>query len=272
MKNPSRLKASLLLGTLLTCCAASAADVKIYPYDGAQLLAGQKFDLRVEVGGTTPDQEAAVLLDGQPLTGMTKTSSAPQSVEYTVRGLSLPAGNHTVTVTGAGTGAASMTAVAPAAAAQAKKVILFIGDGMGWNTVRAAELVAQGYNPANGMPQWPPGDGNGPEQHGDRHHLQLRFVSDRQRQYRFLHRHRAESAGQRAERLSRQHQGLAGQSPHRNHRRDSPPHHRHGHRAGQHRLRHRRHARRLRGPHPRCAATTRRWPISTSRARPSPTC
>jgi len=42
-------------------------------------------------------------------------------------------------VSGAGTGTATWTADAPTANGPAKKVILFIGDGMGWNTVRAAD-------------------------------------------------------------------------------------------------------------------------------------
>ena len=150
MKNTSKVRVSLLLGTLLTASAA-AADVKIYPYDGARVLAGQQFDLRVEVSGITAGQEAAVTLDGQPLAGLVKTNSAADTVEYTLRGATLAAGKHVLSVTGAGTGTATMTAEAPTPAVQAKKVILFIGDGMGWNTVRAAELIAKGYNPANGM-------------------------------------------------------------------------------------------------------------------------
>ncbi|WP_420597368.1 alkaline phosphatase [Deinococcus sp.] len=152
MKKPAFLRASLLLGSLLTVSAAAAADVTIYPYDGAQLLAGQKFDLRVEVSGITAGQEASVMLDGQPMTGLAKTNTVADSVEYIVRGVSLTPGQHTVTVTGAGTGQATMTAAAPAAGT-AKKVIVFIGDGMGWNTMHAAELIAKGYNAANGLPR-----------------------------------------------------------------------------------------------------------------------
>ncbi|WP_293913532.1 alkaline phosphatase [Deinococcus sp.] len=151
MKHISKVRASLLLGSLLTVCAASAADVKIYPYDGARLLAGQQFDLRVEVSGVTAGQEAQVTLDGKPVEGLVKTNSAADTLEYTLRGVSLAAGRHALNVTGAGTGTATMTAEAPTPAVQAKKVILFIGDGMGWNTVRAAELIAKGYNPSNGM-------------------------------------------------------------------------------------------------------------------------
>ena len=146
------LSLALTLPGLALSGLAGAAEVKIYPYNGAHLLAGQKFDLRVEVSGITAGQEATVTLDGQPVAGLVKTNSATDTVEYTLRDISLPAGSHTLAVTGAGTGQAVMTADAPTPAVQAKKVILFIGDGMGWNTLHAASLIAKMYNPANGMP------------------------------------------------------------------------------------------------------------------------
>ena len=145
------LSLTLALSGLALSSLAGAADVKVYPYSGAHLLAGQKFDLRVEVSGVTAGQEATVTLDGQPVAGLVKTNSAADTVEYTLRGAALTAGSHTLAVAGAGTGTATWTADAPTPTVQAKKVILFIGDGMGWNTVRAAELIAQGYNPANGL-------------------------------------------------------------------------------------------------------------------------
>ncbi|WP_407571502.1 alkaline phosphatase [Deinococcus altitudinis] len=145
------LTMALALSGLALGSLAAAADVKVYPYSGAHLLAGQKFDLRVEVSGVTAGQEATVTLDGQPVAGLVKTNTAADTVEYTLRGTALAAGNHTLTVAGAGTGTATWTADAPTPTVQAKKVILFIGDGMSWNTVRAAELIAKGYNPANGM-------------------------------------------------------------------------------------------------------------------------
>ena len=150
-KKSHALSLTLALSALGLGAQAAAADVKVYPYSGAHLLAGQKFDLRVEVSGITAGQEATVTLDGQPVAGLVKTNTAADTVEYTLRGTALTAGSHTLVVAGAGTGSATWTADAPTAG-QAKKVILFIGDGMGWNTVRAAELIAKGYNPANGLP------------------------------------------------------------------------------------------------------------------------
>jgi alkaline phosphatase len=145
------LTGALMLSGLALGGMAAAADVKISPYSGAHLLAGQKIDVRVEVSGVTAGQEATVMLDGQPLAGLVKTNSAEGTVEYTLRGTALSAGSHTLTVSGAGTATATWTADAPTPTVQAKKVILFIGDGMGWNTLRAAELIGRGYDPANGL-------------------------------------------------------------------------------------------------------------------------
>ena len=75
----------MLLGALLAFSSAAAAEVKIYPYSGAHLLVGQKFDLRVEVSGVMAGQEAAVMLDGKPVAGLIKTNSAAGTVEYTLR-------------------------------------------------------------------------------------------------------------------------------------------------------------------------------------------
>jgi len=96
------MKTALTLSGFALASLAGAADVKVYPYSGAHLLAGQKFDLRVEVSGITAGQEATVTLDGQPVTGLVKTNSAEGSVEYTLRGTALTAGSHTLAVSGAG--------------------------------------------------------------------------------------------------------------------------------------------------------------------------
>ncbi|KQR01074.1 alkaline phosphatase [Deinococcus sp. Leaf326] len=144
----------LLSLALLVCSAASAADLKVYPYDGAKFVPGQRFDLRIEVENVQNFQGATVTLDGQPVAGLVQTTTKPTSVEWALRGQSLPTGLHELSVRYRdAAGEATKTArwyVVPAAAARAKNVILFIGDGLGWNTVNAARLVAHPYNPANG--------------------------------------------------------------------------------------------------------------------------
>lgn len=141
--------------TLALAGAAGAADVTIYPYDGARLLAGQRFDLRVEVAGLGAGEQPQITLDGRALTGAQQGSSGAGKAELILRDQSLPAGTHTLTVrTQGGVRSARWTAEGYARGARsAKNVILFIGDGMGWNTLNAAKLVAAGYDPRNGLPR-----------------------------------------------------------------------------------------------------------------------
>ncbi|WP_291429203.1 alkaline phosphatase [Deinococcus sp.] len=155
----------LLMTALLLSASASAAKLQVYPYDGAQFIPGQHFDLRVEAEDVKDFKDAVITLDGQPVAGLVKTTSKDTSVEWTVRAQSLGVGTHTLNVafTDAG-GPVTKTAKWTVAATRpegfgslfykpkAKNVILFIGDGLGWNTVNAAKMIAYPYNPADGTP------------------------------------------------------------------------------------------------------------------------
>lgn len=156
MKYP-RMRPLLLTAALLMTGAASAADLKVYPYDGSRLLAGQQFDLRIEAENVKDFKSATIRLDGKLIEGLVQTNTKETSTEWTLRGQSITPGAHTVSVVfsdagGVQTKVARWTADAPAPTAKAKKVILFIGDGMSWNVMNAAKMVAFPYNPANGMP------------------------------------------------------------------------------------------------------------------------
>jgi len=146
----------LLTTALLLTGAASAADLKVYPYDGARVLAGQRFDLRIEAENVKGFKAASVTLDGRPVEGLTRTTTKDTSVEWTLRGQSLTPGLHQLSVryddeAGDQLKTVRWYATAPVPG-KAKKVILFIGDGLGWNTMHAAQLIAHPYNPANGEP------------------------------------------------------------------------------------------------------------------------
>lgn len=158
------MRKTLLLLALLSA-SASAAKLQVYPYDGANFIAGQRFDLRVEAEDVTGFKDAVITLDGQPVTGLVKTTTKPTSVEWTLRNQSLAAGEHVLNVKFSDAGGDVSKSVhwtaqasAPSGLAalfqkpKAKNVILFIADGMGWNTLNAAKMVAYPYNPANGMP------------------------------------------------------------------------------------------------------------------------
>ncbi|THF70637.1 alkaline phosphatase [Deinococcus sp. Arct2-2] len=145
----------LLTAALLMTGAASAADLKVYPYDGSRLLAGQRFDLRIEAENVKNYKSATIRLDGKLIEGLVQTNTKETSTEWTLRDQSITPGAHSVSVVfsddaGVQTKVARWTADAPATA-KAKKVILFIGDGMSWNVMNAAKMVAFPYNPANGM-------------------------------------------------------------------------------------------------------------------------
>ncbi|PNY81452.1 alkaline phosphatase [Deinococcus koreensis] len=146
----------LLTAALLCTGAASAATLKVYPYDGTKVLAGQRFDLRIEAEGVSALKDATVTLDGKAVEGLVRTTTKETSVEWTLRGMSVPTGYHELKVSlQDAAGAAAQTVrwyATPPVTGRAKKVILFIGDGLGWNTVNAAQLIAHPYNPANGMP------------------------------------------------------------------------------------------------------------------------
>ena len=156
MKNAIFMVAGL---ALLSSAAQAASTVKVYPYGGAKFLAGQKFDLRIEVDGVQGTDTYTVTLDGKPVTGLVRSSSGAGKTEWTLRQTSLTGrGEKVLAVTvkddsGSKTVNTTYTSVQNLRSSKApKNIIIFWGDGMGWNTLHAAEIIAKGYNPDNGMP------------------------------------------------------------------------------------------------------------------------
>lgn len=156
-KSTLTMKKALLTAALFLCASASAAKLQVYPYNGASFIPGQRFDIRIEAEEVKGFKDAKVTLDGRELSGFATTNSKDTSMEWTLRGQSLNAGQHTLRVeysdeNGPASKVVSWSVVATPSHARAKNVILFIGDGLGWNTMNAAQLIAHPYNPANGMP------------------------------------------------------------------------------------------------------------------------
>ncbi|MBC7646968.1 MAG: alkaline phosphatase [Pseudopedobacter sp.] len=156
MKNAIFMMAGL---ALLSSAAQAASTVKIYPYSGAKFLAGQKFDLRIEVEGIQGADSYTVTLDGKPVNGLVRSSSGAGKTEWMLRDfMFMTKGDHTLSVSvtdgsGTKTQTATWNAVVNARVGkQAKNIIVFWGDGMGWNTLQAAEIIGKGYNPVNGQP------------------------------------------------------------------------------------------------------------------------
>jgi alkaline phosphatase len=139
--------------------APQDADINIYPYDGAKLLAGQRVDLRVEASKLEDLKNYSISLNGKVLTDFVQTSQGTGQAEWTLRNLSAKSGANEVLVKltdakGEVTKRIAWTGVAPTRPLKpAKNVILFIADGMSWNTMHGAQVIAKGYNPSNGMPR-----------------------------------------------------------------------------------------------------------------------
>ncbi|MDR1943953.1 MAG: alkaline phosphatase [Synergistaceae bacterium] len=141
---------------IIALCAASAwaAEVKLValPIDRAKFLAGQKFDLEIELRGAKAD-EIVLSIDGRDAAGffgktpVVKTSDTLTSYrlndvaltkEGTVRVEAVAkAGGSTYTKT------VNYTVVGPRAG-KAKNVILFIGDGMGLVSRQIARILSKG--------------------------------------------------------------------------------------------------------------------------------
>jgi len=142
----------------LSLSSALAAKIAVYPYDGANVLAGQRFDLRVEASELQGSVSAyTVTLDGNPVQNLVQSSAGAGQAEWTLRNTFIRAGEHTLAVSvtdGAGKTDRQVKWVARQNARlprAPKNVILFIGDGMGWNTLNAARIIAKGYNPETGV-------------------------------------------------------------------------------------------------------------------------
>lgn len=141
--------------TLALLASASAATITTAPYSGAKFLVGQHFDLRVEVSDLKNPKNITVSLNGKAIQGFAVSKSAEGKQELTLRGYSLDrSGEHTLKVSveddnGVSVQNTMLSAVANYSG-KAKNVIVFIGDGMGWNTVQAANLIQNGINPKNG--------------------------------------------------------------------------------------------------------------------------
>ena len=152
----------LALVPAMSVGAAPAAEggpsrITILPINNAQLLAGQRFDLRIEVGDNLADNTDAstfqVLVDGKTIKNYfgkdpVKSNTTPQTAELTVRQVTFAsAGRHTVSVNAGGkTATVGYDIVRPQApqGRRAKNVIFFLGDGMSWQTLTIARTVSKG--------------------------------------------------------------------------------------------------------------------------------
>ncbi len=148
----------LLFGLLLAAAPLQAAT--IYPIDRAQILAGEKFDFRVDFGDVIAPGSYTVTIDGKPYAAVLGreahfTASQPDNADpskarnfssIVLENVTLPRpGMHEVNVSAADGDSATVTwTVYGTGRPKAKNVILFIGDGMTIANRTAARILSQG--------------------------------------------------------------------------------------------------------------------------------
>jgi alkaline phosphatase len=137
--------------TALACIDANAQT--IYPLDRAEILAGARFDLKVEFPGSPPEGDVRVTINGQNAAMVTRKAASFLEKEdggdhsaYWLRGVTLgPPGKYIVEAT-AGDKSARVTweVFDTNGGPKAKNVILFIGDGMSVAHRTAARILSKG--------------------------------------------------------------------------------------------------------------------------------
>lgn len=136
----------------LTLGAQGAAAQTIYPVDRAEILAGSRFDLKVEFPGVVAGDRARVTVNGQPVESV--FGRAPDFVEredgqaassIVLRDATLPApGVYTVTATDGEHTASVAWEVYAGGQRQVRNVILFVGDGLTVANVTGARILSRG--------------------------------------------------------------------------------------------------------------------------------
>ncbi|HEY3061112.1 MAG TPA: alkaline phosphatase [Chloroflexota bacterium] len=153
----------LLTARSLPFAQLATPAVRILPIARAKLLAGARFDLRVEAMGLADPNTSTIrlevsgpngpesLLSGEPV----RTSSAPNSLEVVYPNLNYArAGRYTITASvESATGDTMRSSVDHEVVLananggkKARNVIFFLGDGMGQGPITAARILSQGIS------------------------------------------------------------------------------------------------------------------------------
>jgi alkaline phosphatase len=153
-----------IVSIALLASGVEAAKVNILPVQGAKFLAGAKFDFRVELSEIkgTP-REVAITINGRDAgtvfgKKLDMTTGAAGVQNYMVRDVmhkmtgKLEVIARGVDDAGVFVRQATYEVVrGTASGKRPKNIIVFVGDGMGWNTVTAARIVMHGIE--NGKPR-----------------------------------------------------------------------------------------------------------------------
>jgi alkaline phosphatase len=151
------VKRIILGAALLALGAALSFALTIYPIDRAEILAGARFDFKVELDGVVAQSDISVTVTragttadyakafGRKAEYLEKEKGVEASA-LLLRDLSLPAaGTYTVTAgDGKATKTVTWTVYAPAAKPAAKNVIFLLGDGLSIGHRTAARIMSKG--------------------------------------------------------------------------------------------------------------------------------
>jgi alkaline phosphatase len=147
-----RILGFILALASVTLGASPAGAITIYPIDRAQILAGSRFDLKVEFDGVVAVSDARITIDGRDLAAALGRSAAFVEREDGVAASALILRDVSLTRPGryavvASDGRTSRTVsweVFATGPRKAKNVILFIGDGMSAAHRTAARILSAG--------------------------------------------------------------------------------------------------------------------------------
>ena len=145
---------AIKLGMALAALACTSVGAQtIYPLDRAEILAGARFDLKVEFPGAPAEGAVRVTINGESAATVTRKPASFIEKEdggdhsaYWIRDVTLgKAGKYTVEAT-AGDKSARVTwdVFEPNGGPKAKNVILFIGDGLSVAHRTAARILSKG--------------------------------------------------------------------------------------------------------------------------------
>lgn len=131
--------------------SSAAAAQTIYPIDRAEMVAGAKFDLKVEFAGEVAAGNASLTINGTDAATLfgkapeliAREDGKPQSA-LLLRELTLPAGHYQVQASDGSSQQSVSWTVYDTAPRRAKNVILFIGDGLSPAHRIAARLLSKG--------------------------------------------------------------------------------------------------------------------------------
>ena len=150
----SRLLGLALTLAGVTLAAASAGAITIYPIDRAQILAGSRFDLKVEFDGVVAASDAKITIDGTDLSAavgrpavFVEREDGVAASALILRDVSLMKPGRYAVV--ASDGKVSRTVswdVYATGPRKARNVILFIGDGMSAAHRTAARILSAGIS------------------------------------------------------------------------------------------------------------------------------